>query len=291
MRPAALPALLLALCAPTPAAAEDTDGLYLLASESAQSAPGALAVQTSRGTSYVVPGARLHPTEVTVAASDNANTTYSVSFRYPHPGGSGGSRDCQRGVVRLGATTLLPNGWGGDATQCSVDLQVDPPTALQIAAFFGTTRQDRHPIGMHVTGAFRTARRRFHVGQPIEIVLTMTSPAGSPDVAWQHGGENRGPRDDQFDFTITRDGRPVARIEAFNFGGLSFMDGLRAGEHDEVRTPLAPWGDLTQPGHYEVDCSFHATFAPADVDPHTPTTRGQVWDRTFTGRVTFDVVR
>jgi hypothetical protein len=132
---------------------------------------------------------------------------------------------------------------------------------------------------------------RYRVGEPIEVVLTMTSPPGAPSVAWERGGQNRGPRDDQFDFTVTRDGQPVPRIEAINFGGLSFMDELPPGDRDEARTLLAPWADVTQPGHYEVTCTFRTVFAPAGVRPYDPATRGQAWDRTFTGTLTFDVVR
>lgn len=302
----ATPTLLLAttvvVASASLAAADAADGVYLLASEHTTEVPHALAVPTPRGATYVVPGARLAPLRVSIAARDNTNTLYDVDVRYPHVAGHG----CDRGLLRLGAHTLLTSSWGGDDAECSLSFELDALEAQRAAALFGTTRQDRHALAEHVVGVFaltppahaaRThppahtpATPRYRVGEPIEIVLTMTSPPGAPSVAWERGGQNRGPRDDQFDFTVTRDGQPVRRIEAMNFGGLSFMDELLPGDRDEARTLLAPWADVTQPGHYEVTCTFRTVFAPAGVRPHDPATRGQAWDRTFTGTLTFDVV-
>ncbi len=268
------------------AAADNTDGVYLLASEGPAQTPGALAVPSPRGTAYYVPGPRVAPSQVTIAARDNANTRYDVDVRYARGPGVA----CDRGLLRLGARVYVTGSWGGDDALCSLSFELDPAEAQRAAAVHHTTRQDRHPVGDLVVGTFTTPRARYRVGEPIEMGLTMTNPVGAPPVAWEHGGQNRGPRDDQFDFVVTRDGQPVAPIEAMNFGGLSFMDALGPGDHDEVRTPLAPWADLSRPGHYVVTCSFGAVFAPAGVSPHEPATRGQAWDRTFTGTVAFDVV-
>jgi hypothetical protein len=284
------------------AVADVTDGVYRVASEHPTQAPRALPVPMPRGTTYFVPGARVTPVRVTLAARDNANTIYDVDVRWAHGGGSWEA--CDRALLRLGTRTYLTRGWGGDDRECSANFELDPREAQRAAALFHTTRQDRHPVGEHVVGVFALASSapapgtpsgspssspRYRVGEPIEIVLTMTSSPGAPPVAWERGGQNRGPRDDQFDFTVTRDGQP--RIEAMNFGGLSFMDELPPGERDEARTLLAPWADVTQPGHYEVTCSFHTVFAPAGVSPFEPATRGQAWERTFTGTVSFDVAR
>ncbi|MBX7195866.1 MAG: hypothetical protein K1X94_27680 [Sandaracinaceae bacterium] len=277
-------ALALASASPSLAHADPDDGVYGLAAELPAQAPHALRISGERTTTWAVPGARIVPTTVTIAAQDNENTRFLVDVRYPHHG------DCERALLRLGTRTYATTGWGGDDQSCSANFLLDPAAALDAAALFRTTRQDRHAIGDHVRGIFTTPRPRYHAGETIEVVLTMTSPAGAPTVAWQRGGQNRGPRDDQFDFEITRDGQPVPRIEAYNFGGLSFMDELAPSDHDEARTPLAPWADLSRPGHYEVRCSFSTLFAPAGNDPYAATTRGEVWDRTFTGTVSFDVV-
>lgn len=272
--------------------ADGTDGLYLLASEHPSPVPNGLPSQTSSGLRYLVPGARLSAPRVSISAQDNANTTFAVGVEYAHPPGVTQGDQCTRALLRFGSVTLLSHGWGGDSDSCDTSFIVDAATATRIAAVLHAVRRDRHPIGEHVVGRFTTAQRSYRVGQPIEILLTMESPAGSPSVTWMRGGANRGPRDDQFDFSITRDGQQVARTEAYNFGGLSQMDELAAGQRDEARTFLAPWADLSQPGHYEVRCSFHTLFSPAGVDPYDTTTgRTEHWDRTFTGTIVFDVTR
>ncbi|MBN8609120.1 MAG: hypothetical protein J0L92_00935 [Deltaproteobacteria bacterium] len=275
-----------------PALADSTDGLYLLASEHTSPVPAALATHTPQGPRYVVPGARLPSPEVFISAQDNANTTFAVGVQYAHPPGVTTGDQCTRAILRFGRETLVSHGWGGDSDSCDTSFIVDAATASRIATALHVTRLDRHPIGENVVGTFATVRRSYRVGEPIEVVLTMDNPAGSPSVAWVRGGANRGPRDDQFDFTITRDGRQVARLEAMNFGGLSQMDELAPGARDEARAFLAPWADLSQPGHYEVRCSFRTMFSPAGVDPYDTTTgRAEHWDRTFTGTIRFDVTR
>lgn len=285
-------ALILGVSTETLAHAESTDGFYVLASEHPSPVPNAIATSTSSGTRWIVPGARLPSPEVSISAQDNGNTRFALGVQYAHPPGVTSGDQCPRVVVRLGSDAMSSNGWGGDGDSCDTSFIVDAAMATRMANAFHVTRLDRHPIGEHVVGTFRTARATYRVGEPIEIVLTMESPPGSPSVAWNRGGANRGPRDDQFDFTITRDGQQVARIEAHNFGGLSQMDELLAGQRDDARTLLAPWADLSQPGHYEVRCSFETIFSPAGVDPYdTSTGRAEHWDRTFTGTITFDITR
>ena len=289
--PVALAAALV-LLAGLPALADSTDGLYLLASEHTSPVANALPSTTPQGQRYVVPGARLSSPEVFIRAQDNANTTFSVSVRYAHPPGVVTGDQCTRAILRFGRETLVSHGWGGDSDSCDTSFIVDAATATRIATVLHVARLDRHPIGDGVIGTFATARRSYRVGEPIEIVLVMDNPVGSPSVAWERGGANRGPRDDQFDFTLTRDGQQVARIEAMNFGGLSQMDELAASERDEARTLLAPWADLSQPGHYEARCSFRTMFSPAGVDPYDTTSgRAEHWDRMFTGTLCFDITR
>ncbi len=284
---------------PSRASADATDGLYVLSAELPTASPQSIPVTTSRGTTHLVLGASLATpsltppsTSLALASTNDANTLFLLEVRYPHTQAPApDAHDCPRAVLRLGAQSLVSNSWGGDAQACSAAFELDPATATRVATLFHVPRQDRHPLGDQVSGVFTTARARYRVGQPIEILLTLSSPADAPAVAWQRGGSNRGPRDDQFDFVITRDGQPVARTEALNFGGLSQMETLPAGGHAEARTPLAPWGDVRRPGHYEVRCSFTTMLAPPGANPYGPTTRGQVWERTFTGTVSFDVVR
>jgi hypothetical protein len=155
---------------------------------------------------------------------------------------------------------------------------------------FHTVRQDRHPLGERLTATFTTPHRRVRSGADVEIAVVLTNPADAPLVRWQRGGANRGPRDDQFDFTVTRDGQPLTNIEAMNFGGLSQFLPLAPGAASEtLRVPLASWVDLSARGHYVVQCRYHTVFLPEGVEPYGEGTMGAFWDRTFEGTVTFDV--
>jgi hypothetical protein len=260
------------------------DGVFPIAAELSAPRPDALEVAGRRGPVWIVPGPALTPSRVLVYARDNANTAFALDVRTARA-----SAACERGLLVLGGHPVLSESWGGDSRECSLDFELDAPTAARAAAAFHTTRQDRAPLGAHVVSRFTATRARYARGAPVEIVLRLESPPGSPTVGWQRGGSNRGPRDNQFSFTITRDGQPVPLLDAMDFGGLSMFEQLPAGAHAEVRTELAPWADLSRPGHYVVECRYETTLVPGGVDPYTDTTRGQVWDAAFTGQVTFDV--
>ncbi len=261
------------------------DGAYAIRATHTTSTPGTVEVHQRQSSEWIEPGAPLQPTAVRVYATSNANDAFTLDLRYPSHGGS----SCERGLLSLGGEARVSDSWGGDATACSIDFQLDPGRAALAATVFHTTRQERHPIGMHVTGTFATPRRSYPAGAPIEIVVTLTSPPGSPTVQWQRGGSNRGPRDNQFSFSITRDGQPVPLLDGMDFGGLSQLLALPAASSAEVRTELAPWADLGQPGHYVVECSYATIFVPDGVELHGETTMGEIWDRTFTSSVSFDV--
>ncbi len=221
-----LAAVALLAAADAPARADATDGVYLLASEHPSPVPNGLLSHTSAGLRYLVPGARLTSAEIAISAQDNANTTFAIGVQYAHPPGVVTGDQCTRAVLRLGSETLLSSGWGGDSDSCDTSFIVDAATAARAATLLHVTRLDRHPIGDRVVGTFATAQRSYRVGEPIEILLTMDNPVGSPSVAWVRGGANRGPRDDQFDFAVTRERSPArsrspSRAERPRHGGVA----------------------------------------------------------------------
>jgi hypothetical protein len=279
-------ALALALLSNPAARATPTlaDGAYATAAALPTPRPDACPVPGPRGTVYVVRAARLTPARVLLYARDNANTAFALDIRNARtPDASG-----DRGLLDLDGRPQLPSSWGDDSRECTLDFELDAPTATRAAAF-AIPRQDRSPLGAHVVARFSTPRRRDARGPPIETVLHVESPPGSPDVRWQLGGDHRDPRDNQFSFTIPRDGQPVPLLDAVDSGDLSILESLPAGVHAEVRTDLAPWAGLSRPGHHVVDCRYETTLVPADVDPSADTTRGQVSDAAYAGQVTFDV--
>ena len=262
------------------------EGAYTIASTHPASVEGAIEAQGSGGqASWIRPGARLTPTQVRVFATSNANDAFTLDIRYPRIGS-----ECAQGLLSLAGTARVSGSWGGDDTACSLNFLLSPTEAQLAATAFHTVRQDRHPLGERLTATFTTPHRRVRSGADVEIAVVLANPADAPLVRWQRGGANRGPRDDQFDFTVTRDGQPLTNIEAMNFGGLSQFLPLAPGAASEtLRVPLASWVDLSARGHYVVQCRYHTVFLPEGVEPYGEGTMGAFWDRTFEGTVTFDV--
>ncbi len=228
-------------------------------------------------------GKRIRPQRAVLFADDNANTEFQLLVWY---------RDGQasdEGILVLGTKRLPSSGYGSDSTSSNVDWQLFPDDAKAAAALFHVPRQERHPIATLVTGTFAPTQKTYTSGQAVEIVLTLANPATADAVKYTRGGRQRGPRDDQFSFVLTRNGVPLAPIPAFNFGGLSSMPELLPGGQAQISTPLAGWGDVTVRGHYVVDCQWESAFSPANVDPYDDQHRGDIWDKTFSGPVTFDV--
>lgn len=98
------------------------------------------------------------------------------------------------------------------------------------------------------------------------------------------GGRQRGPRDNRFSFTITRNGTPVAIADAPDFGGISFSKKLQPGDDHELTVDLRSWAALDAPGHYAVDVTYEGELTKDGVMPTTATDRKHLWDVTLKGQ-------
>ena len=241
-------------------------------------------VRPSGGGTHVSIERRVTPSKVLIYARDNGNTRFAFDARHAPP--------CGPGLLMLGGRAIAGSSFGSDASgsldlRCSTHLELEAADALRAAAFFGTTRQDRRPIGESARARFVVDRAIYAVGDPIEVRVELES-SGAP-VRYRRGGRNRGPRDDQFDFEVRREGVVLPRVEAWNLGGLSTFVPLGPGAAATVRTPLAPWADLSAPGRYEVRCRYETELVPFEGEPYADDARGRVWDRVFEGVVRFEI--
>jgi hypothetical protein len=285
-RVAPLALVVAGLCAaPTLAAAQllPSDGVYFTSAEFDQPSPGALAAAGRQGSRWFTLGSRVRPSRVVLSSEDNHNTRYALLVESPARGA------CGEGVVRLGTTTLVSDSYGGGGGACTLSFELTPAMATAAARALGVPRQDRRPAGDHVVGTFGATQAVYRRGQPVEIVLTLANPVGAPRTQRHYGGRQRGPRDNQFSFTITRNGRPVEPLLGYDFGGRSTYAPLDPGGQVEIRAPLDRWGNLAARGHYVVQCRYETEFSPDGSHPSEDHQRGAVWDRVFQGTVTFDV--
>ena len=278
--------LCLALCATSVAAFAQTtatDGAYTVRAFHDREQPGAIAVTSSRGGSWATLAARIPPTRALLVARDNGNSQFALGVDYARTG------SCDEGVLRLGANAFAASSWGSSPEVCSFTFELTAPLATLAASVFRVTRQDRHPVAERVTGTFITPHASYRAGDTIEIVLTLLNPPGAPRVLRHAGGRQRGPRDNQFSFRITRDGVAVAPIEGWDFGGISSYTPLDPGDNAGVRATLDRWGDISVPGRYVVECTYETQFSPDGARPYDDAQRGAIWDRVFLGTVVFHV--
>ncbi|MCC7534714.1 MAG: hypothetical protein IT379_00795 [Deltaproteobacteria bacterium] len=262
------------------------DGVFVLRASHTQSRPGTVEISFGRlRGQWAQPGRMLRRDKVLLYARNNANTEYALDVRRNVRSAS----ECGQGLLSLGGRTVASGSYGSGPTECSLFFELDRAFADEAARRWNVRRQDRSPVGERATADFAPSRARYARGEAVEIVVTLRNPADAPAIQWQRGGRQRGPRDNQFSFRIRRDGQPVTPIEAFDFGGLAGFIALPPGGTAEVRTPVAPWGDVSLPGRYEVECTYETVLVPGGVQPWTDDAYGSMWDRTFTGRVTFEV--
>ncbi|MCB9620772.1 MAG: hypothetical protein H6724_15140 [Sandaracinus sp.] len=281
MRLRLVTSLVVALGAVAYAQGGNVDGLYQTGRWHDGPTPGAVGVdvRASGGGTHVTIERRLSPSKVLIYARDNANTRFAFDARHEAP--------CGPGLLILGGRSIAGSSYGSDSQSCSTHLELDAADAARAAAFFGTTRQERRPIGETARARFASDRAVYSVGDPIEVRVELDNPG--PPIRFRRGGRQRGPRDDQFDFEVRRDGVLLPKTEAWNFGGISTFRPLGPDAPFTVRTPLAPWVDLASPGRYEVRCRYETELVPADGEPHADDARGRIWDRTFEGVVRFEI--
>jgi hypothetical protein len=260
------------------------DGLYRAVEVAAGSMKAALPAKRFGGSSdtWLVPGAKLVVRRALLFSERNDNTRFQLLAWLDAPA-------MVQGVLIADGAALAPEGRGGDGATGTLNFALTAEEASAAARILAIARQDRRAVAHALRASFAASHPSYALGNKVEIVLTIENPAGSPEVQLRRGGRNRGPRNDQFDFTVTRDGTTVPRVKAHNFGGMSALEPLRPGQRRELSASLDGWVQIDAPGHYVVECRYETELSPAGADPHDDAQRGAVWDEAFTGRVTFAV--
>jgi len=257
------------------------DGVYTTTAVYESRHTGAVAATRQEARYWVAVGVPVTASRATLTAEDNANSKYQLFFAYP------GSAPCKQGLAVFGGVALLSESNGSSPGTCDLSFYLDAQQATAAARVLGIPRKDRHPAGERVVGTFAPSQSSYERGQKVEVVLTLENPADAPRVNRRSGGSSRGPRDNQFWFAITRDGREVPKLEADDYGGWEGKSPLDAGARVTLRAPLASWGDVNVPGKYSVECRYRVDFSPIDVAPEDELAAR--WSRDFTGAITFEV--
>lgn len=128
-----------------------------------------------------------------------------------------------------------------------------------------------HP-GHQLRIDWKPTQESFRVGEPIVLELVITN-VGQTTVRFIEGGQQRGPRDNQFRFVaFAGDGRGASVPDtgsSVNFGGKGVFRTLEPGAVFRKRVDLSKWFQFKNPDTYLVTGIYELELAPPDFGPRT----------------------
>ncbi len=218
------------------------------------------------------------PREVTLTAHDNANSEFTMWVVFPRP-------KVEKDLfLNADGGWFTSGGYGHDDTGSQASFQLDRVTAVRIGKALGIPLHERTKLdaGLTATWLFPPTVSMNAKG-PIPIKLRVKN-AGAPTIGFALGGRQRGPRDNRFEFKISRNGSPVAIKDAPDFGGIMYYKALKTGEENELTVDLRSWADLSAPGHYQIDVVYQGELAKDGEMPNTAADRKNLWDVSLAGQ-------
>jgi hypothetical protein len=121
--------------------------------------------------------------------------------------------------------------------------------SLKIAA-----RRRSHP-GHRLLTTWKPAKPSYRVGEPVTLQLQIKNVGDKP-VTFRVGGQQRGPRDNQFRFLAYRSGGYGKAItdsgDPTNFGGISGWQDLKPSDVFSRDVDLSHWFKFTEPDSYRI---------------------------------------
>ena len=221
---------------------------------------------------------RVVPREVTLTARNNANTEFTMWVVFSR------QKDEKDLFLSADGGWFTSGGFGHDDTGSQASFQLDRPTAERIAKALGIPLNERTKLdaGLAATWVFPPTLSMNAKG-PVMVKLRVKN-TGAAAIGFAIGGRQRGPRDNRFEFKISRNGSPVAIKDAPDFGGLMYYKALKTGEEHELSVDLRSWADLTLPGHYQIDAVYGGELATDGEMPSTAADRKNLWDVSLTGQ-------
>ncbi len=134
----------------------------------------------------------------------------------------------------------------------------------------------KHP-GHRFEVRWHPAKPQYEVGEPVKLTMEIKNTGTGP-LRFTVGGQQRGPRDNQFRFVaqagVAGKGLPDVG-DARNHGGISTSKTLRPGEVFAAEVDVTKWFAFTEPDTYRVTGVFEMpVIDPASADGFGPV----VWD-------------
>ena len=146
-------------------------------------------------------------------------------------------------------------------------------TADRVATHLGITPILREHPGHRIRVTFTPTRAVFPAGTDVTATL-MIENVGSTPFTFFDGGQQRGPRNNQFRFLAWRDGMTGFALpdvgDRTNFGGIGRPITLASGETFRLEARLTDWFAFYRPGRYDVTGLYEMEFHRPDVPLHAP---------------------
>jgi hypothetical protein len=200
-----------------------------------------------------------------VVSENNLNTAFHAQFITPFIRLAEG--DVDRSVLVVAGRRFEVRQTGANqSTESIYDFfqSLSAEDAPIIARFFKTEPRLRKHPGYRLATSFRPAREFWKPGENIVVKMSIVN-VGTEAVRFMVGGRNRGPRDNQFAFSLVHDNEGVKDTgNPLNFGGLSAPKALKPGERFEMEIDLAQWFDTSLPGVYTGTGTYAVNFVSND---------------------------
>ena len=144
----------------------------------------------------------------------------------------------------------------------------------------------RSPPGYKFLAQFVPKQLSFHTNEPVLVKFTITN-LDDRTMAFQRGGQQRGPRDSQYGFRAMLAGRPVADTgNPMNFGGLFGIAQLEPGKEFVDEIDLKKWFAFDREGTYFI----HGFYQLELYQPGKTTDASMPWNVLWSDYASADFV-
>ena len=256
--------------APTPA--------WWLGRMTDKAGPKTITAQRSAGrTSRAVLQSKVTPKSIDITSVKNDNSQFTMWVVFPR------HKDTDV-LVNADGLWLVSESYGHDSTASQASFLLDRATAQRMAKALGVPLHERAELGEGLEASWSFPAKASSLNKdPVPVKLVVKN-AGKTTVGFVIGGRQRGPRDNRFSFSVSRNGTPLKISEAHDFGGISYYKALKPGESADLSVDLRSWADLSLPGHYQIDARYEGELAKDAKMPQTAAERRHLWDLTLLGQ-------
>jgi hypothetical protein len=237
-----------------------TEGFFVMTPTSSLAAipQDGLAVPVGAGRVFEIVGVKL-------SSTDNGNERFHLSVEVPY------EPELDEGpwhVLVVGDAIYRQTSLGsteGRVHTLGFDIR-GRENAEAVGKYFSVEpRYRRHP-GHRLHVEFVPREDEFYAGSEVLVALRITN-VGTGAVAFQQGGRNRAPRDNQYVFSGELSCSPIEDIGSrCHAGGLSAVRRLEPGEVFEDEIDLSDWFRFDRAGTYQLLGSYYMAFCDPDGD-------------------------